>query len=164
MLGTRSNITLKIAHHSLQICAFAIFGSWGYFEKDRTAGANSVTPSTNVFFTTTTYMLCISLTANVSTREVCQSTGEVPDSTAQSLPIPSRVILSSPVAAVNYASWTESLLGLLPAATWQKLVAPRPPPDTINLRLKGNKVSVGWGMLSSYTHSLLPGEVSAPSC
>lgn len=38
-----------------------------------------------------------------------------------------------------------------------------PPPDTINLRLKGNKVSVGWGMLFSYTHSLLPGEVSAPS-
>lgn len=124
MLGTRSNITLKIAHHSLQICAFAIFASWGYFEKDRTAGANSVTPWTNVFFTTTTYMLCISLTANVSTGEVCQSTGEIPDSTAQSLPIPSRVILSSPVVAINYASWTESLLGLLPAATWQKLVAP----------------------------------------
>ena len=161
MLGTRSNITLKITHHSLQICAFAIFGSWGYFEKDRTAGANSVTPSTNVFFTTTTYMLRISLTANVSTGEVCQSTGEIPDSAAQSLPIPSRVILSSPVAAINYASWTESLLGLLPAETWQKLAGP--PTDTINLRLRGNNVSVRWGMLSLYTHSLLPGEVSANS-
>lgn len=124
MLGIRSNITLKIAHHSLQICAFAIFRSWGYFEKDRTAGANSVTLSTNVFLITIIYMLCIFLTANLSTGEVCQSTGESPDSTAQSLPIPSRVISSSPVAAINYASWTESLLGLLPAETWQKLVAP----------------------------------------
>ena len=124
MLGTRSNINLKLAHHSLQICAFAIFGSWGYFEEDRTAGANSVSASTSVFFTTTIYMLCISLTANISTGEVCQSIGEIPDSTAQSLPIPSRLILSSPVVVMNYASWTESLAGLPPAETWQKLVAP----------------------------------------
>lgn len=101
------------------------------------------------------------LTANMSTREVCQSTGEIPDSTAQPLPIPSREILSSPVAAINYASWTESLLGVLPAETWQKLVVS--PLDTINSRLRGNNVSVGWGMLSSNTHSFLPREVSATS-
>lgn len=61
---------------------------------------------------------------NVSTMEVCQNSGEIPDSTAQSMPVPSRVILSSPVAAINHASWTESLAGLLPAETWQKPVAP----------------------------------------
>lgn len=142
MLGTRSNITLKIAHHSLQICAFAIFGSWGYFEEVRTAGANSAALSTNVFLTTTTYMLCISLTANPSPREVCQNTGEIPDSAARSLPIPFRVILSSPVAAANPASWTELLLGLLPAEAWQKLVAP--PTGTFNFRFRGCNVPPGW--------------------
>lgn len=66
------------------------------------------------------YAVCVSPT---SPREVCQNTGEIPDSAARSLPIPSRVMLSSPVAATNPASWTGSLLGLLPAEPWQKLVA-----------------------------------------
>lgn len=161
MLGTGSNITLKIAHHSLQICAFAIFGSWGYFEEVRTAGANSATLSTNVFLTTTTYMLCISLTANPSPREVCQNTGEIPDSAARSLPIPSRVILSSLVAAANPASWTELLLGLLPAEAWQKLVAP---PQTLLISGSEAAMSRLSGEWCPHNPSLLPGEVSAILC
>lgn len=158
MLGTGSNITLKIAHHSLQICAFAIFGSWGYFEKVRTAGTNSTTLSTNVFFTATTYKLCISLTANPSPREVCQNTGESPDSAARALPIPSRVMLSSPVAATNSASWTESLLGALPAEAWQKLVAV---PQTLLISGSEAAMSQLGGEWCPHNPSLLPGEASA---
>lgn len=76
------------------------------------------------FFSPTQHIGSVSLTANVHTEEVCQSIGYIPDSAAQSLPNPSRLTLSSPVAAINYASWTEALLGRLPAETWQKLVAP----------------------------------------